>query len=256
MSSARIHKKSLNLEFKELPRIFDGLKFIYLSDLHFVGRVRGLEREVARIIEEESAEAVILGGDMINHRKAWNVFVSYLLDIKTPSKRWCVPGNWEYRRGGGLREYRKEMQRAGFIDLCNGSAQVTRGSETIHFVGLDDPRHGEPDLKKAMRGVDGFVVGVCHSPDILLELKDSPFPILLCGHTHGGQICLPGIGPVFTSTRIGRKFAFGLHRLAAERYMYVTRGLGCGVPNIRIGSPSEVVVITLKTSTDDGHRGE
>jgi len=99
-------------------------------------------------------------------------------------------------------------------------------------------------LRRAEPG--GFLVGVCHSPDGAVSAARHPIRLLLCGHTHGGQVCLPGVGPLLTETRlVGPELCAGLGR-RGNLPVYVNRGIGwTGIP-LRLGSRPEISLLVLR----------
>lgn len=248
--SAHHEIRNIELSFAGLPSGFDGFRIAFVSDLHFYGKVGALEKAVLDSLNRQAVDVLLMGGDTVNKERYWPVAVEYLSGLRSDIEKYCVPGNWEYKRAGGFNVSRKWLERAGFEVLCNVRKTITRNGSQIDVVGLDDPRHGKPSEKPFFDASD-FVVTLCHNPDILLEIDQKLFDLLLCGHTHGGQICLPFIGPLLTSTRIGRKFASGLHELANNRYVYITSGVGAGIPHTRIGCPAEIVFLTLRARMED-----
>jgi len=90
-----------------------------------------------------------------------------------------------------------------------------------------------------------FRLLLCHNPDVLLMRERLAFHLLVCGHTHGGQIRLPGIGAVVTSTRLGRKFDKGLFQLGPTQYVFITQGVGMGEVPLRILCPPEVALLNI-----------
>jgi predicted MPP superfamily phosphohydrolase len=113
---------------------------------------------------------------------------------------------------------------------------------------VDDPATGRDDVSRAMHGVPP---GTCclllaHSPDIVLRLGPYRPGLILAGHTHGGQIRLPLIGPVITMSKVPRQLTMGLHQYAGVP-TFVTRGIGYSGLNLRLGCPAEVALLTLRS---------
>ena len=249
MSRANIFLSKQDMVFRSLPRSFDGYRVAFISDLHFYGKVGAVELAVAEAINQMNPDLLLLGGDVVNQKRHWPASVSYLKGLQAKGRKLCVLGNWEYRRTGGPSEYSRWMGDAGFEVLCNTSVTISEGEESITIVGLDDPRYGKPSAA-AFVDTEGFTIALCHNPDVLLQLDRKPFSLLLCGHTHGGQIRLPLLGPIFTPTKLGKKFLAGLHELEESQYVYITMGIGAGIPHTRIGCPAEVVMITLHSQKE------
>ncbi len=233
-----------------LPQSFDGLRLLQLSDLHFCRRFRRTQAAVAQQIEDCLVDIVVCTGDMVNHPRYWDEASRWLADLPIPATvpRFAVPGNWDYRCGGTA-PFAQCMESAGFVPLINESRLVpVRGGE-LQVVGFDDLRYGRFRPREALQQLDPnqFVLALSHTPDLILHLDVDQFDLMVSGHTHGGQIRLPGLGPLTTSTRIGRAYAEGLHELSQNRFMYVSRGMGQGTIPWRLLCPPELALLTLKT---------
>jgi predicted MPP superfamily phosphohydrolase len=219
---------------------------MFMSDLHLSGKPGSLEEMVGETIEREHPQVLVLGGDVVDHLKYWDYAVEWLLSLRGPRVRFAVPGNWEYKRGGSQELFKEQMRASGFIPLCNESYTYSEEGGAVRVVGLDDVRKGHPDPETACRDVaEGeFTIMACHSPDILMTLDPAKFDMLLCGHTHGGQVRIPGIGALVTSTHLWKRFEAGLYQVGEERCVYVSRGLS-GAIKLRIFCPPELVLVSL-----------
>lgn len=223
-----------------------GWRLAFLSDLHIGRRLSRVHLEAAELVRKAQPRIVILGGDLVNRPAGWDALRRWLQQLGS-ARVLAVPGNWEYKRRGGMEVAEKELTALGVQVLRNDVCWLDEDAGVV-LAGIDDPRRGRPDwellrLRLQERAAPGrLVVAVCHSPDILPELPEWVV-LLLCGHTHGGQICLPGRRAVLTSTRVGRRFAYGLHRLGPGRYAYVTSGVGATYIPLRVNCPAEVVFV-------------
>jgi len=123
------------------------------------------------------------------------------------------------------------------------------GDQSLRIVGVDDARQGLPDTEQAFAEArEGeVVVVISHSPQIYKRIiqEERRFDLLLCGHTHGGQICLPGGMPLMIdSPGVPLRFGRGMHRLG-DGYILVNRGLGEHFVNIRVFCPPELAVVNF-----------
>jgi len=127
--------------------------------------------------------------------------------------------------------------------LINNTATSVDG---VDVVGLDDEHIGRADLSVARkRNGDGFRLAVAHSPDVARALADLGYDLILCGHTHGGQVCLPGFGALVTNSELPRKMARGVNRIG-DAWLHVSAGLGTSMyAPFRLACRPEVCVLEL-----------
>jgi hypothetical protein len=221
------------------------LRLVFGADLHagpFVGEGT-LERWVDAIDAEEP-DLVALGGDLIDHlggARATSDLLDALARLRAPLGVWAVWGNHDHHGGGDLDVFAERLAAVGVRVLVNEAA---RPRDDLVVAGIDDLSQGRPDLGAALRARPSGVATVLlsHNPDVLPEVP-LDVDVTLAGHTHGGQVCLPGGVPIVTSSRYGRRFASGWVRAPARGY--VTRGLGVGWLPVRLFCPAELTVLDL-----------
>ncbi len=131
----------------------------------------------------------------------------------------------------------------------NESIEFQQNGESLFIVGLDDLFNGRPDLRKALKGIPekALKIILVHEPDYADFIKgfDSWIPLQLSGHSHGGQVILPFIGPPILPP-FGKLYPMGLKRVAGtDRWVYTTRGVGNILP-IRFNCKPEVTLLTLR----------
>jgi predicted MPP superfamily phosphohydrolase len=140
------------------------------------------------------------------------------------------------------------LEAAGLRFLLNESIAVERGGDRLHLVGVDDPHYYETDnLEDALAGLpdDEPKVLLCHSPELYRPAAACGLDLMLCGHTHAGQICLPGGIPLLTNARCPRRLRVGAWRYR-ELAGYTSAGTGsCGVP-VRFFCPPEMTLHELR----------
>jgi predicted MPP superfamily phosphohydrolase len=140
-----------------------------------------------------------------------------------------------------------DFEEAGLIMLINDSWPIDRNGERIWVVGVDDPHfYKMADTKQAFRDVPGqaFTIFLAHSPEAYKEAARCQAQLYLCGHTHGGQICLPERGPLLTNSKAPRFTAAGSWQ-HQKMTGYTSRGAGpSGIP-LRFNCPGEISLITL-----------
>jgi hypothetical protein len=141
-----------------------------------------------------------------------------------------------------------ELEQAGVAMLVNDAQPLRRGKDSLWLVGVDDPHYYRcHDLELALRKrpATAFTVLLAHSPEIFREAASAGIRLYLCGHTHGGQICVPGLGSVFTHSRAPRRTAAGPWR-EGEMIGFTSRGAGASGLPLRFNCPGEIALLTLR----------
>lgn len=259
--SSQIVVERVPVKLKRLPEAFRGFKIAQLSDLHSSPLVdkEHLDHAVDLALAEKP-DLIALTGDFIGHslRTASNYIhefdaqyldnlVTALSRAKAPFGTFAVLGNHDFWSGPEVtkRIHHDFEHRAGIRVLRNQRVTLTKGKESIQLLGIDD-YWNTWDLSKTMRKVPRQSVKILlsHNPDINHQIRPShKIDLILSGHTHGGQISFPFIGPPFRPTR-DERYLRGLVR-DGDRQTYITRGVGHLVVPIRFNCPPEVTLITL-----------
>jgi len=149
-----------------------------------------------------------------------------------------------------VEELREVLLTAGWLDLNNARGELKAGGRTVEAVGVDDPHIDRDDYDAvagpASLGVD-VRLGVTHSPEsrVLDPMAADGFDLLLAGHTHGGQVCVPGAGALVTNCDLPRRYAKGLHPYQGS-WLHVSAGLGTSpYAPFRFACPPEASLLTL-----------
>jgi hypothetical protein len=237
--------KQLRLTFEALPKAFHGFRILHLSDLHIDG-IPGLAERVAEQLADLEVDLCVLTGD-------YRFRVSGPChNIYPPMERLLTAINARHGTVGILgnhdaAEMLPEFERLGVRMLVNESLKLQRGEHSIWLVGLDDPHYfGCDDLPGALLEVpeETFKILLVHTPELLEDAAQSGIHLYLCGHTHGGQICLPFLGPVLTHTNCPRKYARGAWQYKQVQG-YTSSGVGCSGVLARFLCPPELILIEL-----------
>ncbi|USN45024.1 MAG: metallophosphoesterase [Candidatus Woesearchaeota archaeon] len=242
----------VTVSLEKLPSAFVGFTIAFLSDFHLRGNATLLQ-EARELLKQESYDLCLLGGDYVERAHQLAVLKNFLKTIALPNKTFAVKGNHEYY--GDMRLLQQVFKETGVHLLDNQSVRISKKGQSVDLIGVspylyDDPKvSDESDLPKALKGSSSACkILLSHSPDIILKEEAKQCSLVLSGHTHGGQICLPGIGALYTSTRIGRAYASGLFSIDGLQ-LYVTRGLGTSkvfsLPSPRIRCMPEITLIRL-----------
>lgn len=231
-----------------LPAGSRSIRILHLSDLHFRRGQRRKHRFLASCAET-SPDLVVCTGDFLDEESGIDAAVPAVSQIRpssgalfvlgshdyyassfgNPFKYFLGPSNRKPPTGPSLpwRDLVAKLEAGGWQLILNRAASVeVNGVGAVDIVGLDDPHIGRDDLSVASpRTAPGFRLGVVHSPDAAPALADLGYDLIVCGHTHGGQIRLPGFGALVTNSRMPRGSARGVSRLGGA-WLHVSAGLG------------------------------
>lgn len=235
----------LEITSPRLPEAFEGLRIVAISDVHFMAETPVCTR-LCRVLAHTPADVLVITGDMSARRRSWQRaqgFLGRVLDAASfPMGAFAVLGNHDNWR---LRHHWSDG-RLRFLQ--NESCLLPRGDQTLRIAGIEQSEEFGGDLPAALAsaGRHPFTLLLAHYPTAALWARYCPVDLILAGHTHGGQICLPGIGPVHTGLQADRTLATGLHRVG-DSFLYVSRGIGYSGPfRIRLFCRPQVPLITLR----------
>ena len=229
----------------DLPAAFDGYRIAFLTDTHVVSFVRRrYYEEVVRQTNNVEPDLILLGGDFVTfHRDIRLMAETLIAGVRARDGIYAVLGNHDYWAGG--EEVRSAMESRGVQFIINRSVTLQRDGAKLPLLGIDEVYRGDPDLDAAFAGLRwGPRLGLTHHPDMIGEMGERRIDLLLCGHTHGGQIRFPFFGAVVVPSRYEARFASGFHRVS-NVLMYVSRGIGA-VPPLRILCKPEIATFTLR----------
>ncbi|MGD9497074.1 MAG: metallophosphoesterase [Armatimonadota bacterium] len=248
----------VDLHLAALPAEFDGLTVAAISDVHAEVRLGGA-RGVRALVEQVNAarpDLIVLLGDIVHHPRNAHRVLPLLEGLQAREGVWACLGNHEHGfvwfsryfgrwPGPSVEEWRELYRRIGAELLVNEARPLPRGGARIWLLGVDDAYSGRDDLRAALAQADAaeFCLAATHHPDLVERAQIGAVDLLLAGHTHGGQVHIPVLGPVHVSCHKPRQRAMGLVR-ANGTLMYVTRGAGEGFP-LRVGCPREIPLIRL-----------
>ncbi len=230
------------------------LRLAWLCDLHYgpyigTGSVRAWVDATLR----EAPDVVVLGGDLVDVR-AGDVepLMGELARLRAPLGVFAVWGNHDHGRFRRIETFESRLEALGIELLVN---RGVKPRDDVFLAGVDDARNGRPSVDRALRERPSGAASLLatHNPDLLPRVPVD-VGLTLAGHTHGGQVQLPFVGPVITSSRYGRRFAEGW--VAGPARGYVSHGLGVGLVPIRFSCPAELDVFDLVPEADEGSRPE
>lgn len=228
----------------------DSIRVVQFSDVHLGPHysLQQLEKLVERVNELEP-DVIAFTGDLIDVPSAFegrSEISDVLGKLRSRYGKYAVWGNHDYG-GGGVRFYENIMKESGFELLKNQNSvvELDRGQKTT-IIGLDDAMLGHPDIEKAYTGVDdqGDKLLLLHDPDLVDDIKADRFDLALAGHSHGGQVVVPLLGPLVTPP-LAKIYTKGMYKLATDSYLYVNSGIGTTRITVRFWNPPELSVFDL-----------
>lgn len=245
----RVQVTRHDLAVAGLPSALDGARIAQISDTHLPHNGAAV-RAAARIIARERPEIVVLTGDICESAASLGALVEFVSEVRGSVATFGIYGNWERKAGITRRMLSDAYERAGAELLVSRGVAVERGGARIGIVGLDDALYAAPNLPAALRhGETAADIWLVHCPafaDRIPAAITARPAAMLAGHTHGGQIRVPGWTPY---TPIGSgAYVEGWYRTAGVS-LYVSRGVGTVVLPARFCCPAELPVFTLRATT-------
>jgi hypothetical protein len=246
----------VGVTLKRLPSGFDGLRIAQLSDIHFnpFMTTDHLER-VVELTKAQKPDLVILTGDFVSaghHRRERNAraeqawpCANVLRRIESPLGCFAVLGNHDYEANADV--VAEALSTGSRIQVLRNRAIVLeRDGARLWLAGIDNVTKNRAKPEAALQGVskqECTIVAV-HEPDFADEMRKFSVDFQMSGHSHGGQIRLPGVGALYLPTG-ARKYPMG-HYQIGELQLYTNRGIGVvGIP-MRFLCPPEITIFTLK----------
>lgn len=239
----------LELAFPNLPPRFDGYRILYLSDLH-LDFLPGTDQAIIEAIQriETPVDLALFGGDYRTpvdrgHRHILPALYRVTNAIDARDGQLAVLGNHDsvYMV--------PDLERLGLRVLANETLTLRRGEDALYLTGLDDVHYFYTDLatQALEASPEGFKIALVHSAELHDVALQNGYSLYLAGHTHGGQVCLPGGLPLITHHTAGRRRARGLWR-DGSLVGYTSRGAGTAGLPVRYFCPGEIVLLTLRRS--------
>ena len=231
-----------------LPQAWEGLSIVHFADTHFRGAVT--RRYFENVCEHARAlkpDLFVFSGDLFDDLALMDWLEPTLGQLKAPLGQYFILGNHDWYLGSNV--VRQEYERHGWIDLSSrcielksdksGPPNVIAGDETPWMGKHPDLSHVSPET---------FRILLSHTPDNVYWAQKQKFDLMLAGHTHGGQIRLPLLGPVYAPSRYGCRFASGVFWMDPT-LMYVSRGISGREP-IRYNCVPELTKLVLRSGSN------
>ncbi|MEO7985741.1 MAG: metallophosphoesterase [Gemmatimonadales bacterium] len=225
------------------------LRLGYASDFH-AGPTTDPEvlRAACAALRTAEPDVVLFGGDFVNfnpNQIEW--LAPELASVPAPFGRFAVLGNHDWMADAP--RIADHLERVGIQVLTNRNARLSPPFDDVWICGLDDHWCGYPDAGAAFAGADGFRVVLMHAPSGLLDIGDNRFDLALCGHTHGGQIALPGGRALAVPNgALSRRYSRGCYTLPHGETLLVSVGVGCVVFPLRLHADPEITICTVASA--------
>jgi predicted MPP superfamily phosphohydrolase len=233
----------LDLPVVGLPAALAGLRIGFLTDIH---RSRWVTHDdviqAVALMMSEQPDLIVLGGDYVTwgDRQYVGPSAEALAPLAAPHGVYGILGNHDDDRDMAAALVARRVQM-----LKDARTAITIKGEVLNLVGIRFWTKRASDIATLLRAAKGTVLLLAHDPRRLAEAASLKIPVMLSGHTHGGQVVLPGIGAVAKQTfpvlwGIGRR---------ERTTMFVSRGIGTVYVPVRVNCPPEVAVLTLKSES-------
>ena len=241
--------RELTLWFDHLPKAFDRYQVLHLTDLHLTD-IPGFSDRLTGLVQGLTPDLCVMTGDYFSFgvRAQGRIQAGPMADLAAALRPrdgiFATLGNHDSWHLVSL------LEAMGIQVLINETCRIFRKKTAVSLTGLDDPYvFLDPEDAGIMAAHDpGFKIVLAHTPEYYELAADNGYGLYLAGHTHGGQICLPGGRPLVTNLRQGRAFGRGLWHYRGMTG-YTSCGAGSvGIP-VRLNCPGEITLITLRHRT-------
>lgn len=243
-NAERIEVRHNRIRSHKLPRAFNGFTLLHLSDLH-VDMSEAAMRRLAQLIPDLHYDMCVMTGDF--RGPTFGPFDATLEGLRQlrsvlQGPVYAVLGNHDTIL------LVPPLEDMGMHVLLNECEPILRGANVIYLAGIDDAHFYQmDDIEKASADIprEQFSILLSHTPEIYRQAADAGFDLLLSGHTHGGQICLPGSIPITLSSVLPRHMGAGAwiyHNMAG----YTSVGAGSAILPVRLNCPPEITLHHLE----------
>ncbi|MGE5147455.1 MAG: metallophosphoesterase [Candidatus Eiseniibacteriota bacterium] len=232
------------IRFATLPPAFDGFTILHITDMH-VEMSRGAMNRLIELLPDLDYDICVLTGDF--RAKTVGPFEGALKGLERVRGHLKGPVYGVLGNHDTIRMV-PGMEDMGIRMLLNESVPMVRGNHRIHLAGIDDAHYFRVDnIQKTAEAIphDEFSILLSHTPEIYRQAAHAGFKLLLGGHTHGGQICLPGAIPVTLDSVLPRRMGAGAWRYG-DMIGYTSVGVGSCIVPVRLNCLPEVVLHRLE----------
>lgn len=237
------------LKISRLDPAFHGYKLAQISDLHMDHTWMTEERllDLMELVNEQKPDAIAITGDFVTDEAIpfENSLVKALQMLNPRDNAVAVLGNHDHWTNATI--VRRAISKSGITDLNNAVYTLRRGDAMLHLCGVNDIWENQHRLDLVLQDLpaDGAALLLAHEPDYAdVSSQIGRFDLQLSGHSHGGQVQVPFVGPV-ALPYMAHKYPSGLYTVNGM-YQYTNRGLGMVSPQVRVNCPPEITIFTLE----------
>ncbi len=251
-NAERIQIRHHDIQLSRLPTAFDGFTILQISDLH-ADMNQGAMQRLAALLPGLTYDLCVLTGDY--RGKTFGPFDATIAGMARVCAHLAGPVYGVLGNHDTIRMV-PALEEMGIRMLLNEAETLVSGSQRIHLAGIDDAHYYRVDnIEKAVSRLptDEIAILLSHTPEIYRQAAHADFDLLLSGHTHGGQICLPGSIPIILDSKLPRRMGAGLWKYH-DMVGYTSVGVGSCIVPVRLNCPPEIALHHLRcggTSTGD-----
>jgi uncharacterized protein len=239
-----------------LPATAAPIRLLHITDLH-IERWTARETAVLDLVQRTQPDLIVITGDYVNlsynaDPETQQLVMKLLRQLSAPYGVYAVLGSPPVDLRETVLPIFEDLEhikllRWGWqtVSLGNGRSLAILGMDCTHHLPTDRARLDRLH-QLAPNGMPQLFL--YHSPELMPEAATREIDLYLCGHTHGGQVRLPLLGPILTSSQLGRRYVMGLYR-AGRTHLYISRGIGLeglSAPRVRFLAPPEMTLVTIK----------
>jgi hypothetical protein len=236
----RLEVTHVKLPIDGLPASSSPIIIAQVSDLHCDAETR-LERKISPAVKKEHPDLIFFTGDACNSEDGFANFYGVIKDLEDIAPTICVKGDWDYNFDA--------WGRAGLNKPAPLKNVYTVRGAKICILGIPAGSGALAAVRSAPKNVP--LIMLTHGPDsdATLTGETDGIDLICCGHTHGGQIAVPGYGALITQSKTKRQYAAGLHSIG-KTFIYTNRGIGMEghFPRVRFGAVPEITIYELVSS--------
>ena len=243
-NAERIEIRHIDIRLPQLPSLFDGFTLLQISDLH-VDMNDGAMQRLIELLPALAYDLCVLTGDY--RGKTFGPFDATIAGMARMCTHIVSPIYGVLGNHDSIRMV-PALEEMGIRMLLNEAETLERNDQRINLVGIDDAHYYRVDnIEKAASHLLGeeFSILLSHTPEIYRQAAHADFDLLLSGHTHGGQICLPGAIPVTLDSALPRRMGSGLWKYR-DMVGYTSVGVGSCIVPVRLNCPPEITLHHLR----------